>query len=60
MLASWQAKAQHGRFLVAQLQPMVAEIFEISHFNLEFRKFPTMRHAVAADRAEALAARERG
>ena len=29
MLASRQAKAQHGRIFVAALQPMVAEIFEI-------------------------------
>lgn len=60
MLASRQAKAQHGRILVAQLQPMVAEIFEISHFNLVFQVFPTVREAVAAVSAEALAAFERG
>lgn len=55
MLASRQAKAYHGRITVAALQPMVAEIFEISHFNLLFQIFPTVREALAAisDEAEA-------
>ena len=55
MLASRQAKTQHGRIVVAALQPMVMEIFEISHFNLVFQVFPTVREAVAATSAEALA-----
>ena len=55
MLASRQAKAQHGRIVAAALQPMVTEIFEISHFNLLFQVFPTVREAVAATSAEALA-----
>ncbi|HET7731754.1 MAG TPA: STAS domain-containing protein [Usitatibacter sp.] len=53
MLASRQAKAQNGRIYVAALQPMVSEIFEISHFNLVFRVFPTVREALAAVSAEA-------
>ena len=56
MLASRQAKAQHGRILVAALQPMVAEIFEISHFNMVFQVFPTVREALAAASTEAAAA----
>jgi anti-anti-sigma factor len=56
MLASRQAKAQHGRIFVAALQPMVAEIFEISHFNLVFQVFPTVREAVAAASTEAAVA----
>ena len=56
MLASRQAKAQHGRIYVAALQPMVAEIFQISHFNLVFQVFPSVREAVAAVSAEAAAA----
>ena len=56
MLASRQAKAQHGRIVVAALQPMVAEIFDISHFNLVFQVFPTVREAVAAVSTEALTA----
>ena len=56
MLASRQAKAQHGRIFVAALQPMVAEIFQISHFNLVFQVFPSVREAVATVSAEAAAA----
>ncbi len=56
MLASRQAKAQHGRIFVAALQPMVTEIFEISHFNMVFQVFPTVREALAASSLEAAAA----
>ena len=56
MLASRQAKAQQGRILVAAPQPMVAEIFEISHFTLVFQVFPTVREALAAASNEAAAA----
>ena len=58
MLASRQAKAQHGRIFVAALQPMVAEIFEISHFNMVFQVFPTVREALAAASNEAVVAFE--
>ena len=60
MLASRQAKAQSGRILVAELQPMVKEIFEISHFNLVFSVFPTVREALAAVSTDAVAAYEKG
>jgi anti-anti-sigma factor len=60
MLASRQAKAQHGRIFVAALQPMVAEIFQISHFNLVFQVFPTVREAVATVSSEAAAAFDKG
>ena len=60
MLASRQAKAQHGRIFVAALQPMVSEIFEISHFNLVFQVFPTLREAMSAVSSEAAAAFEKG
>ena len=59
MLASRQAKAQHGRIFVAALQPMVAEIFQISHFNLVFQVFPTVREAIGAVSPEASTAFER-
>jgi anti-anti-sigma factor len=59
MLASRQAKAQHGRIFVAALQPMVAEIFQISHFNLVFQVFPTIREAIAAVSPEASTAFEK-
>ena len=60
MLASREAKAQHGRIVVADLQPMVAEIFSISHFNLIFQVFPTVGEALAAVSAEAAAAYGKG
>ncbi len=59
MLASRQAKSQQGRIVVAALQPMVQEIFEISHFNLVFQVFPTVREAVGAVSADAAAAFEK-
>ena len=59
MLASRQAKSQQGRIVVAALQPMVQEIFEISHFNLVFQVFPTVREAVSAVSTDAAAAFDR-
>ena len=60
MLASRQAKAQKGKIFVAQLQPMVAEIFEISHFNLVFQVFGSVQEALAAVSADAAAAFRKG
>jgi anti-anti-sigma factor len=60
MLASREARARNARILVAALQPMVAEIFAISHFNLVFQLFPGVREALAAVSPEASAAFERG
>lgn len=60
MLASRQAKTQHGRIFVAALQPMVSEIFAISHFNLLFQVFPTVPEALGAVSSEAAAAFEKG
>jgi anti-sigma B factor antagonist len=60
MLASRQAKAQQGRIFVAALQPMVAEIFQISHFNLVFQVFPAVRDALAAISPEAAASYDKG
>jgi anti-sigma B factor antagonist len=56
MLASREAKAREARIYVAELQPMVAEIFEISHFNLVFQVFGTVAEALAAISPEAAAA----
>ncbi|HZZ93408.1 MAG TPA: STAS domain-containing protein [Usitatibacter sp.] len=60
MLASRQAKQHQMKIFVAALQPMVREIFEISHFNLIFQVFPTVREAVGAVSAESAAAYEKG
>jgi len=54
------AKTQKGRIFVAALQPMVAEIFEISHFNLVFQVFGSVKEALAAVSADAVAAFQKG
>jgi anti-anti-sigma factor len=56
MLAAREAKEHRGRILVAAMQPVVAEIFQISRFNLVFPVFPTLRDALASVSPEALAA----
>ncbi len=56
LLASREAKAREGRISAAAPQPMVAEIFEISHFNLVFQVFPTVREALEAISIEAAGA----
>ena len=60
MLASRHAKSRQGRIFVAALQPMVAEIFAISHFNLIFQVFPTVAEALANVSPEAVAEFEKG
>ena len=60
MLASREAKQHGGRIVMAALQPMVAEIFSISHFDLVFQTFPTVREALASSSSEAAAAFDRG
>ncbi len=47
MLAEKQAKAQGGTVVVAAMQPVVKEIFEISRFTLVFDTFATVRDAIA-------------
>jgi anti-anti-sigma factor len=48
MLAAKQANAHGGRMVVASMRPLVAEIFEISRFNLLFRAYPGVREALVA------------
>lgn len=48
MIAAKQARAQGGRIAVAQMQELVREIFEISHFHLVYEIFTTTDEAVAA------------
>ena len=48
MLACKQAKSYNGRIVVAALQPMVAEIFKISRFDMLLNVFPTVAAAVSA------------
>jgi anti-anti-sigma factor len=46
MLAEKQAKSQGGTVVVAAMQPVVKEIFEISRFTLVFETFATVRDAI--------------
>jgi anti-sigma B factor antagonist len=56
MLARKQAKAQGGTLVVAGLQPVVQEIFEISRFTVVFDIFATVRDALGGISPPALAA----
>jgi len=47
MLAEKQTNAQGGTIVVAAMQPVVREIFEISRFTLVFETFATVREAIA-------------
>jgi anti-sigma B factor antagonist len=47
MLAEKQAKTQGGTIVVAAMQPVVREIFEISRFTLVFETFVTVHDAIA-------------
>lgn len=56
MLAARKVREQEGSIVVAGLQPVVREIFEISRFNLVFQCFGTVRDALGKVSAAALAA----
>lgn len=56
MLAAKKVREQEGSIVVAGLQPVVREIFEISRFNLVFQCFGTVRDALSKISATALAA----
>jgi anti-anti-sigma factor len=60
MLASREARTKNARVVVAALQPMVAEIFAISHFNLVFQVFADVREALASVSAQAAAEFDKG
>lgn len=47
MLAAKQVREQHGEMVIAGMQPVVREIFEISRFNFLFGSFSTLREAIA-------------
>jgi anti-sigma B factor antagonist len=47
MLAEKQAKTQGGTIVVAAMQPVVNEFFQISRFTLVFETFSTVRDALA-------------
>jgi anti-anti-sigma factor len=55
-----RAGSQNSRVMVAAMQPVVAEIFKISRFNLVFEVFPTLREALASVSPQAAEAFDRG
>jgi len=60
MLAAKQVKAQKGAIVIAAMQPVVKEIFDISRFNYVFAAFPGLREAVADLSTQALALYDAG
>jgi anti-anti-sigma regulatory factor len=60
MLAAREARARKGRILVAAMQPVVAEIFQISRFDRVLEVFPTLREALASVSPGAAAALAHG
>ena len=60
MLAAKEAGAKGGKIVLAALRPVVAEIFQISRFDMVFELHPSVREALAAVSADAAAAFDRG
>ena len=61
MLAARQAAAvKGGKIVLAALRPVVAEIFQISRFDMLFEIFPSVREALAKLSAPAAAAFDQG
>jgi anti-anti-sigma factor len=48
MLASRQVTAQQGKMAIAELQPVVREVFQISRFDMVFRLFDSVAAAAEA------------
>ncbi len=55
MLGARQAKGNGGRLVVAALRPLVKEVFDITKFGLVLEVFPSVRDALGALSARALA-----
>jgi anti-anti-sigma factor len=60
MIAAKQAKSQSGRIVVAAPQAVVAEILQISRFNLVLPVFRTTREALASVSPQAAQAFDKG
>jgi anti-anti-sigma factor len=60
MLAARQAGGQGGKLVLAALRPVVAEIFQISRFNMLFEIHPSVREALGVLSSPAAAAFDRG
>ena len=48
MIAAKQCRKQGGKMVLAALQPMIQEVFQISRFDTVFEVFPTVRAALEA------------
>src|SRR5918999_6530357 len=59
MLAAKQAGGHGGRIVLAALRPVVAEIFQISRFDMVFEIYPSVREALGALSESAAAAFDR-
>lgn len=59
MLAAKQARAYGGKILIAAMQPVVGEIFEISRFSMILEAFPTVRAALESISSESALAYDR-
>jgi len=46
MMAAQRVRCQGGRIAVAQMQPLMREILEISHFHLVYAVFATTAEAL--------------
>ena len=55
MLAAKQVKVQKGTIVIAGMQPVVKEIYDISRFNYVFASFPAVRDALADLSTQAMA-----
>lgn len=60
MIAARQASTHRSRIVVAAPQPVVAEILQISRFDLVLQVFRTTREALASVSPEAVQAFDRG
>jgi anti-anti-sigma factor len=53
MIAAKQSKKQNGKMVLAALQPLIREVFQISRFDTVFEVFPTVKAAMEAISATA-------
>ena len=60
MLAAREARDHGGKVLLAALRPVVAEIFQISRFNMLFEIHASVREALASVSPAAAAAFDKG
>jgi anti-sigma B factor antagonist len=59
MLAAKEASSHGSKIVLAALRPVVAEIFQISRFDMLFEIYPSVREALGTVSASAAAAFER-